>query len=90
MNMNQVVNMIVRVVMRRAINSGINAGINAFSGAGRKKPQRNVSGVDDYGNVVEGGGNRQSRDEQPHQQQAGENTRRARQMAKVTRRVTKF
>ena len=90
MNMNQVINMIVRIVMRKAINSGVNAGINALSGSRRGHQRHAASGTDQVGNMPEEGRRQVTQQDKLHQQQARETARRAKQMARVGRRITKI
>lgn len=88
MNMNQIINMITRMLMRRAVNLGVNASINAASSVGQKRKQQQAG--------PEGHDQNQSAAPQLGEKERGQNrqakqaARQIRQMAKVTRRITRM
>ncbi len=80
--MNQIVNMIIRIFMRKAINSGIKAGMNAMSGS-QQKPRSNRD--QDAQQMVSDDANARRR--QPN---AKGMSGQARQISRITRRLTRF
>lgn len=87
MNMNMIINMVVRSVMRRLINGGINAGFDAASNLGRKRPKQ-VSEIDDYGNVRHpGDAHSQDPDQAPRKLDAQQVNRQAQQAIRMARRA---
>ena len=72
MNLNQIVNMVIRLVMRKAINGGINAGMKGVSRLGKGKAAD---------------GSPATSADASQKAQARDTAKRARQAAKVTRKL---
>lgn len=83
MNLDRLINMIINRVVRTLVNKGVNAGIDA----GTKSLAKRRSGKTGQGDELDA---EQSADQARIAKQSRETVKRARKVARVTRRIGKF
>jgi hypothetical protein len=98
MNLDRLINMIINRVMRVLISKGINKGIDAGSSALARRKSGGVQGdaqmgeVDDYGNIRQPSGQNQNggHGQAEMTAQAQQAAKRARKMARMSKRIGRF